>query len=219
MIPRNDHSIAQGAKIPIDREWYRFLRDLDRFAVPPKGIVMASLSATEVTANFDATGLGIGSYVGYAICNGSNGTPDLTDRFVRANVAGGGATGGADSSAHTHAIDHDHGSFTSGDESSHTHDAGSLFADINIDVSGSQIVQNYSPHAFTSNVHIDGTLPAAGAGSPANATVVSGTSAAGSAHSHAVDVPSLTDTSGAASATENRPSYYELVPLMRLGVA
>jgi hypothetical protein len=31
-------------------------------------------------------------------------------------------------------------------------------------------------------------------------------------------VPALTGTSGAASATENRPAYYELVPLMRLEV-
>ncbi|NME66617.1 hypothetical protein [Flammeovirga aprica] len=32
--------------------------------------------------NFDATGLGIGEYIGYALCNGQNGTPDLRGRVT-----------------------------------------------------------------------------------------------------------------------------------------
>ncbi|MDX9905018.1 MAG: hypothetical protein RBS55_00375 [Bacteroidales bacterium] len=32
--------------------------------------------------NFDNTGLGTGTLSGWALCNGKNGTPDLTDRFV-----------------------------------------------------------------------------------------------------------------------------------------
>lgn len=35
-----------------------------------------------VLANFDATGLGIGERVGWAICNGANGTADRRGRFV-----------------------------------------------------------------------------------------------------------------------------------------
>ncbi|WP_044203850.1 hypothetical protein [Flammeovirga sp. OC4] len=32
--------------------------------------------------NFDGTGLGIGDYIGYALCNGQNGTPDLRGRVT-----------------------------------------------------------------------------------------------------------------------------------------
>ena len=75
--------------------------------VPLNGIVMAYLTAAQVTANFDATGLGNkgGPYGGWAICNGSNGTPSLDGRFPRMGVSGAGGTGGSDSSAHTHAVD------------------------------------------------------------------------------------------------------------------
>lgn len=45
------------------------------------------------TANFDATGLGIlsGNWDGWALCNGNNGTPNLTDRFV---ISGNYSIGG-----------------------------------------------------------------------------------------------------------------------------
>lgn len=35
-----------------------------------------------VTVNFDATGVGIGSMGGYQICNGNNNSPDLRGRFI-----------------------------------------------------------------------------------------------------------------------------------------
>lgn len=111
---------------PLDGDLYRWLASLMtavQLAVPPKGIVLASLTAAEVSANFDGTGLGNspGKYEGWAICNGNNGTPSLDGRFPRFEVSAAGGTGGSDSSAHTHAIDHDHGSFTSAAESGHTH--------------------------------------------------------------------------------------------------
>jgi hypothetical protein len=31
---------------------------------------------------FDTTGLGIGEMLGYALCNGNNGTPNLSGRFI-----------------------------------------------------------------------------------------------------------------------------------------
>ena len=72
--------------------------------VPPKGIIMASLAAADVTNFFDGTGLGVtgGSYHKWAICNGNNGTPNLTDVFVRFSATAAGATGGSDDSGHTH---------------------------------------------------------------------------------------------------------------------
>lgn len=233
----------QGKRDTFSREFIQWLRGLVFVAnvgpVPPLGIVWANLSAGDITTYF-TSGLGnVGmAYEGWAICNGSNGTPNLADRFVRAKVTGAGATGGSDTLAHTHAIDHDHGSFTSGSHTlttseipSHTHGVGTLAA------------ANESTHTHQGLV-VGGTIPvvmdaAAGAtrrtltytaaDNTGNAIVTAAgdahthslsgsTASAGTdgGHTHAVDPPSLTGTSGAASNTENRPAYYELVPLMRV---
>jgi microcystin-dependent protein len=47
--------------------------------------------------NFDATGLGTGPLTGWALCNGNNGTPNLTDKFVMGVTTSGnmGITGGS----------------------------------------------------------------------------------------------------------------------------
>jgi hypothetical protein len=78
--------------------------------------------------NFDATGLGTGPLTGWALCNGNNGTPDLSDRFVLATntAAQVGTTGGAHTYTltiaqlppHTHTISAD---------GTHTHDIYGVF--------------------------------------------------------------------------------------------
>ena len=77
-------------------------------------IRLLHLTAAEVssTTNFDSTGLGKNDFLGWAICNGNNGTEDLRDVFLRFSVAAAGVTGGADSiilastqlPTHTHPI-------------------------------------------------------------------------------------------------------------------
>lgn len=64
------------------------------YEVPPGGIIMYS-----GPWNFDGTGLGTGPLEGWALCNGNNGTPNLTDRFVMGTSTSGnlGTTGGANS--------------------------------------------------------------------------------------------------------------------------
>ncbi|GIV41740.1 MAG: hypothetical protein KatS3mg034_1050 [Vicingaceae bacterium] len=67
--------------------------------------------------NFDATGLGIGNLTGWALCNGNNGTPDLSDRFVMGTTLSGNLlnTGGnnflnlsiANLPSHNHSISND----------------------------------------------------------------------------------------------------------------
>ncbi|HET8933967.1 MAG TPA: hypothetical protein VFN67_11030 [Polyangiales bacterium] len=91
--------------------------------VPPKSILGAYLSADDIAASFDETGLGKldSSYAGWAICNGQNGTPNLDGRFPRMSTLAAGAEGGNDNSDHTHAIDHDHPAFNSAGEAGHTH--------------------------------------------------------------------------------------------------
>jgi hypothetical protein len=69
-----------------------------RFGIPSGTIVMFSGSS------FDGTGLGTGVLLGWALCNGNNGTPNLRNRFV---VGAGatyavGATGGT--TTHKHGI-------------------------------------------------------------------------------------------------------------------
>lgn len=70
---------------------------------------------------FDATGKGTGSLSGWALCNGNNGTPNLSDKFVMGTTSSPtpGATGGT--ATHTHAA----GTFISAAHShtisSHTH--------------------------------------------------------------------------------------------------
>jgi len=64
--------------------------------VPKYGIIPYGGPTTAGTY-FDATGKGIGTLSGWALCNGNNGTPNLQDRFI---VGAGssyivGATGGA----------------------------------------------------------------------------------------------------------------------------
>ena len=72
---------------------------------------------------------------GWYVCNGTNGTPNLIDKFVKGMTAAG-ATGGSHTitlsvanlpahthglNGHTHTINHDHASFTSGNSPSLSH--------------------------------------------------------------------------------------------------
>ena len=106
---RNSQPAVRGGP-PLDPDLARWLASAGvaiGLALPPNEVRTFSLTSAQVTANFTATGLGLtaGPYDGWAVCNGSNGTPDLRDRFIRIKTTGAGATGGNDSSAHTHAVD------------------------------------------------------------------------------------------------------------------
>lgn len=218
----SQQAAEQGGAVHRDlfRWLHRLLAQSNANVTPIGAIVPAKLSAADVALYFDATGLGVTAerWAGWAVCNGNNGTPSLDGKFPRFAVALSGGTGGSDSSAHTHDINHDHGSFASGDESAHTHAAGGLYAQILSGASEAALWNNRTLDGFTAS-HKAAMAGVAAANTDAigAATAVGGTSAAGSAHNHAVDVPALGVTaSGAASATENRPAYYELVPVMRV---
>jgi hypothetical protein len=200
---------------------------------PPKGIINANLTAAEIA-----------SYLGWAICNGSNGTPDLSSRFVRESVTGAGSIGGSDAShthtvpshghimPHVHDINHDHGSFNSGAENSHTHAAGSVAAKFSLD--GVQMyMKAVNTDAWAVSARGVQTTTATTGNNYSTGLECIGSTAAGSSHLHAVDVPALgatnstqpdeasTDGSGVLTTNEqtgsdNRPAYFELVPLMKL---
>lgn len=67
--------------------------------MPKKGdIKMVTCDAPYIAANFDISGLGINERIGWAICNGSNGTVDMGDVFpmgYKPGVREIGSTGGS----------------------------------------------------------------------------------------------------------------------------
>jgi hypothetical protein len=149
--------------------------------------------------NFDSSGLGEATLDGWALCNGNNGTPDLTDKFVMGTGTSSGleTTGGKNSFALmiSQLPSHSH-NFTTLNAGDHSHSitlnsAGNHGHSIIIDAGGSHSHTNSSDgwgiwHATDANYGLDvfednpGTryFPA-NSTSPGNTT----TSSAGS-HSH-----------------------------------
>lgn len=217
--------------------------------IPIGGLLFVPLTAVEVSTLFDSAGLGLANrrWAGWAISNGNTygdvATQNLASRFVRINNDGGNATGGSDSSAHTHAVDpasftsgagsahsHTEGSLVNAAEASHTHGVGSMVADILTSVAAARVYsRQVASDSFTTTheqtvsaaaTTLTGTAPdstglsgTSGAGSSHN-HAISGSTATEAAHTHAIDVPST--TSGAASVTENRPAYFDVVALVRV---
>lgn len=166
-----------------------------RTVVPTGTIVYADLTAEQVAGFFDGSGLGRlgGPWEGWGIANGENGRPALDGRFLRSNTDGAGETGGSDSNAHTHSIP------------AHSHSGSGLYADIVGTSATDLVIREINGQAFTPT---------------AKYTVSGGTSySTPTSYSTGIHGSTATDgsgTSGAASATENRPAFYEAVPLVRL---
>lgn len=143
-------------------------------AVPPGGIILWSGALTAIPD-------------GWALCDGTQGTPDLRDRFIKGAAAGiaPGLTGGA--ATHTHDT---HGALTHAgaavaDHASHTHDLVSSIA---------------SPALFVIDLALGGS---ARSGGP-SATLT-----------HAVTQPN-DHAAQAHSLVNHEPAYYTLAFLMKL---
>jgi hypothetical protein len=182
-------------------EQRRQLQTAQKHAAPPNGVIGAYLTAAQVGSFFDATGKGKGDYAGWAICNGNNGTPLLNGKFPRFSTSAAGATGGADSSAHTHSIAHNHTNtdnhvLTTAQLPAHAHSVGVVPEYVGAGAGAYNVLTNAVPPLDWQD---------------RNATANTGS---GSPHFHTI--ANYTGNSGAASATDNRPAYAELVPLMRI---
>ena len=176
--------------------------------VPTGGIIMWSGSTAAIPT-------------GWLLCNGSNSTPDLRDRFV---VGAGssyavGATGGASTVA-----------LSTANMPAHTHSSGTLGGSTNS--AGSH---THSGTTNTTGSHTHGVLTYYDANANGNrvATAYANggtrayTEAAGDhshtlsinsngSHTHTVDVNSgSTGSAGSGSAHENRPPYYALAYIMK----
>jgi microcystin-dependent protein len=135
---------------------------------------------------------------GWALCNGSNGTPDLRDRFVvgAGNTYAVAATGGADSVtlATTQIPAHNHTASTN-TTGAHGHP---------IDYSTAALSGAYV-NRTTRSVADGGSAAASATG------VELGMSNSGS-HSHTVTI----NNTGGGGSHENRPPYYALAYIMKV---
>lgn len=157
---------------------------------------------------------------GWQLCDGSNGTPNLRDRFIigAGNSYSVGATGGATSvslsesnmPSHSHSFSDSASTSSAGD---HSHTVGITVTD-----PGHQ-------HSVTANP--GGSSGAFGGGSSGSATSLTtsrsttGISASGSAlsagsHSHSVTVSGTTGSTGSGSAVSILPPYYALCYIMKM---
>jgi microcystin-dependent protein len=153
--------------------------------------------------NFDATGLGTGPLTGWALCNGNNGTPNLTDKFVMGVTTSGnlGITGGSNTynltvaqlPAHSHSISSD---------GNHNHTVPAIFH--GNDNEGSDNCGAASGRVFfgDDNIWPDCTNP-----SYANISTTTNGS-----HNHGGSTGSV----GSGAPIDNRPSFIGLAFIMKL---
>jgi microcystin-dependent protein len=163
---------------------------------------------------------------GWALCNGSNGTPDLRDRFVvgAGSTYAVGAIGGANTvtltsgqmPSHTHTL-----SGTTGDQSaSHTHafstttdSAGAHQHNLSRwdTLGGSTLASERTTDPAVGST----TTPQLTTSAGAHTHTVSGTTqTASSGHTHTFS--GTTTVTGGGEAHENRPPYYALAYIMKV---
>jgi microcystin-dependent protein len=134
---------------------------------------------------------------GWVICDGTNGTPDLRDRFV----VGAGST---------YAVDATGGSSTTtlaeANLPAHTHGAGTLGG--TTDTTGAHThTQIFGPSGGTDTT-LDGSTTRSGLAT-ANETASSGD------HSHTLTVTGSTASAGSGTSFDNKPPYYALAYIMK----
>ncbi len=141
---------------------------------------------------------------GWVLCDGSNSTPNLTDKFIMgAGASNELSTGGTNSLT-----------IAEGNLPSHTHSSGSLAAAS----AGAHTHSVTDPgHSHTINQGDSGGGGDGWDGSGSNATTNSATTgisiASGGAHAHTVS--GITGATGSGNAIDNRPSYMALAYIMK----
>lgn len=144
---------------------------------------------------------------GWALCDGTNGTPDLRDRFIvgAGSTYAVGATGGANTvtlteaqiPSHTHNI-----ALTSSSSGAHTHS-----------ITDPGHSHTGGVGAYNGSQSPTGSAAAGAASSTGTSTTGITVSSAG-AHTHTINGDSASTGGGAAH--ENRPPYFALAYIMKL---
>lgn len=163
-------------------------------AVPPGTIVMWSGASTAIPE-------------GWALCDGTNNTPDLRDKFI---VGAGLSYSTADTgglASITLSVDQ---------MPSHQHTVDPPATATDFQGQHSHMPVNQSPAFLTIGAESGDTFPTA-KGSDWGFRTASGTTEAGN-HSHTVDIPPfLSAATGGNQPFDNRPPYYALCFIMKLG--
>lgn len=139
---------------------------------------------------------------GWLICDGTNGTPDLRDRFILgAGTTAVSTIGGANSVdlSHTHTV----GSFASDSGGSHNHALGTIATVVDASVNNTGAI-------VASGVGI--TVAAHTHTHSHNHTMSGVTGSGGTAHTHTI---SGTSSSSLSTTVENRPPFYALAYIMK----
>ena len=175
--------------------------------IPSGGIIMWSGQTSSIPT-------------GWYLCDGNNGTPNLTDKFVMgAGTSNETTTGGANSRtlavanmpSHTHSF-----SATTNSEGSHTHTG--TTSTIGDHIHGS-VARPYPGDAGRAGNASSGAPGLHGANLLGNSTGAAGshnhtfTTASGGAHTHTVS--GTTGSNGSGSSFDNRPAYMALAYIMK----
>lgn len=210
------NNVVKGSSIASVEYVQSFVQTSIQTALPAGVITMWSGSIASIPA-------------GWALCNGSNGTPDLRDRFVvgAGSAYAVGSTGGANSvtlttnnlPSHTHSIS---GSgTTSGQSVGHTH---TFSATTNTTGAHTHSLGTYPAmtQAEPAGVFFTGTniynygliydTQSAGNHSHSVSGTTSGTS---SDHTHTFSFSGTSGATGSATAVDIRPLYYALAYIMK----
>ena len=157
--------------------------------VPIGGIIMWSGSVATIPSS-------------WALCNGTNGTPNLQDRFL-VGAGSGYAVGATGGSANATLVSHNHTGTTGGQSSDHSH---------SISDPGHFHTQQY----YNSN---GGGFGAGNTGQSrgnintgTNTTGITGTNGTSNNHTHNF----TTSTQGSSATNANLPPYYALAFIMRV---
>ena len=203
LIPAPTHVSEPGT--PVNKA---LLQHMENHLVPPGAIIMWSGSINDIP-------------VGWALCDGRNGTPDLRDRFI---VGAGGSynvgnTGGSNTVTLTTSQipSHSHGAGTlkTASAGSHSHGAGTLKTDTT--GSHSHGYWTYESRVTASGIYsgyLHDTSYEQTSTAGAHSHTISGNTASAGAHTHTIS--GNTASTGSGQAHENRPPYYALCFIMKL---
>lgn len=168
--------------------------------VPPGGIIMFT---GNTAGKFSTSGLGIAGteYEGWAICNGSNSTPDLRNRFIVST--GSSYAMGARGGANTYRLSVDQ-------LPAHTHELDLRTQNSDPDEPGVESAAGTKVHASGGTNHT---------GAPhftidlTSTTIYSGQLLT---ETHQHEISGSTESTGSGEEIENRPLYYALAFIMKL---